>query len=109
MTLLLCLAGEIASGKSTLANGLVAARPNAARVGLGDVARRRLADACLELRRPNLQDMGERLVAEGWPEFVALVAAEVKADPEALIVDGIRHVAALDALRAQFPHRKSAL
>lgn len=106
---LLCLAGEIATGKTTLANGLVAALPHATRVGFGDVVRRRVADAGLGPSRTNLQDMGERLIAQGWSEFVALLAAEVKIDPGVLVVDGIRHVAALHALRAQFLHRRIAL
>jgi dephospho-CoA kinase len=107
--LLLCAAGEIASGKTTLTQELLDSLPDAARVSFGDVVRRRATETGMELNRSTLQHMGEQLVAGGWASFVALLASEVTTDPEVLIVDGIRHLAALDALRAQFPARKMIL
>jgi hypothetical protein len=53
--------------------------------------------------------MGQSLIAEGWPSFVALLAREVPDDPDVLIVDGVRHVRARDALQVQFPSRRTVL
>lgn len=109
MRLLLCLAGEIASGKTTLADALLHAFPESARAAFGDVVRRRVIQAGVEPDRQSLQDMGRRLVAGGWPSFVGLLAQGVTGDPDVLIVDGIRHVQAVDALQTQFPDRRTML
>lgn len=109
MRLLLCLAGEIASGKTTLAEALRDSFVGSAQVEFGEVVRRQVSEAGMEPSRQSLQDMGQSLVAADWPSFVALLAGGVAGDPDVLIIDGIRHVQALDALRAQFPNRRTVL
>ena len=100
---MLCLAGGIASGKTTLARGLHEAVPGSGVVSFGDVVRRRVAELGLSQDRASLQRVGEQLIAAGWSTFVAALLRDVEPGSNLLIVDGVRHVEALDALRAAVP------
>ena len=101
MNWLICLAGEIASGKTTLADALHAALPGSARLAFGDVVRRHTLAAGQEPTRRNLQDTGLRLIAGGWPAFVGDLLGGLDGDPAVLIVEGVRHREAADALAAR--------
>lgn len=109
MTWLICLGGGIASGKTTLAEALQVALPGSARLAFGDVVRRHALTAECEPTRQNLQDMGLQLIAEGWPTFVDDLLGDLTSDPEVLIVEGIRHQEAVDALTERLPTRKLLL
>ncbi len=62
-----------------------------------EAIRRRLDPAS----RDTLQDLGEQLIAEGWYPFCRAVLTKADWGPgRPLIVDGIRHVKALETLRA---------
>ncbi|MGH3770489.1 MAG: hypothetical protein ACRDRW_03670 [Pseudonocardiaceae bacterium] len=106
MTWLVCLCGGIASGKTTLAEALQAALPSSARLTFGDVVRRRVHAAGREPTRQNLQDMGLQLITEGWTRFVDDLLIDLTGDPEVLVVEGIRHQGAVDALNERLPTRK---
>jgi dephospho-CoA kinase len=109
VTWLICLGGGIASGKTTLAEALQVALPGSARLAFGDVVRRHALTAECEPTRQNLQDMGLQLIAEGWSLFVNDLLSGLTSDPEVLIVEGIRHQEAVDALTEQLPTRKLLL
>ncbi|MGH3852686.1 MAG: AAA family ATPase [Pseudonocardiaceae bacterium] len=109
MTWLVCLCGGIASGKTTLAEALQTALPNSARLAFGDVVRRHVHAAGREPTRQNLQDMGLQLITAGWMRFVDDLLIDLTDDPEVLIVEGIRHQGAVDALNGRLPTRKRLL
>lgn len=109
MTWLICLGGGIASGKTTLAEALQMVFPGSARLAFGDVVRRRVLTAKREPTRQNLQDAGLQLIAEGWSLFVDDLLSDLASDPEVLIVEGIRHQEAVDALTGRLPTRKLLL
>lgn len=103
MRAVVCLAGGIASGKTTVAQALAEGWPNASVRSFGDVVRRRVRAAGLAVERATLQDTGLRLIAEGWPTFVDELVTGLPPDADLLIVDGIRHVGAVEELRRRFP------
>jgi dephospho-CoA kinase len=100
---IVCLAGGIASGKTTVAQALIGALPNCSARSFGDVVRRYAQAAGLPLARATLQDTGVRLIVEGWPRFVDELLSELPPDADVLIVDGVRHVEVVDELRGRFP------
>lgn len=103
MRAVICLAGGIASGKTTIAQALAETWPNCSVHSFGDVVRRRARADGLALDRATLQETGLRLIAEGWPGFVDELLADVPPDADLLIVDGVRHVKAVEELRRRFP------
>jgi dephospho-CoA kinase len=106
---LICLAGGIASGKTTLAAGLQAALPGSVRLAFGDVVRRRAQAVHPEPTREELQETGLQLIHEGWPAFVGELLSDLGGDPSVLIVEGIRHPEAVGALHEQLPERRVLL
>jgi dephospho-CoA kinase len=106
---LICIAGGIASGKTTLAEALERALPDSVRLAFGDVVRSRAVAEGKELTRSNLQDIGLQLVAEGWQTFVNELLQALNGEPDVLIVEGIRHREAVGALRDRFPKRELLL
>jgi cytidylate kinase len=103
MRAIICLAGGIASGKTTVAQTLADTWPNSSVRSFGDLVRRRARADGLPLDRATLQETGLRLIAEGWPGFVDELLADVPPDADMLIVDGVRHVEAAEELRRRFP------
>ncbi len=103
MRSIICLAGRIASGKTTVALALAETWPNSSVRSFGDVVRRRAEAEGLSLDRATLQDVGLRLIAQGWPAFVSDLLNDLPSDAEVLIVDGIRHIEPVDELRRRFP------
>lgn len=90
--------GRIASGKSTISR-LVASRLDAPWVSFGDAVRMEARDRGIPTSRINLQDLGDELIAQGWDEFCELVVRQAPADRrDRLVVDGVRHLGAIDAL-----------
>jgi hypothetical protein len=106
---LICLAGGIASGKTTLANALQAELPDAVRLSFGDVVRRRTQATYAEPTREQLQETGLQLLREGWPLFVDELLSDLEGDPAALVVEGVRHREAVETLRTRLPARRLLL
>lgn len=90
------------SGKSDLTMALVAALPASESVAFGQVTKREAIARGYGDDRRAKQRAGTELIAEGWPAFVARLLQGV-GDPETLIVDGVRHVEAVDELASKFP------
>jgi dephospho-CoA kinase len=100
---IICLSGSIASGKSTVSHALAEMWPNAETLSFGDVVRTRTRLEGLPSDRATLQEVGSQLLAEGWQSFITALIAGVSTDTVLLIVDGIRHPAAIDSLYERFP------
>lgn len=106
---MVCLAGGIASGKTTVAQALTTTYPNSAVRSFGDVVRKHARKTGLGLDRGALQAAGLQLIAAGWPNFVDELLADLTPAATILIVDGIRHVEAVDELRRHFPRAQVRL
>lgn len=100
MGLVICFAGKIASGKSTLSEAL-SLKLNCSRVAFGDYVRSEVVKNGLDPEdRGTLQNFGQSLVdadPEGFCNDVLRFAHFSPGDN--LIVDGIRHVAIYECLR----------
>ena len=97
--LAIAISGPIGSGKTTVAKAL-AERVGAQRIGFGDYVRKVARTAGLDsTNRTVLQDLGDVLVR--WPEeMCGEVLRQFPASENApLIIDGVRHVTVLEALR----------
>jgi len=96
---MVAFAGRIGSGKTTLSQG-VAERLRWPRVSFGDFVRAEARRLGLDDSRDTLQGLGESLAAGGWTAFCRAVLAQVVWLPgEAILVDGVRHIEALNALK----------
>jgi len=97
---IVAFAGAIGSGKSTISTAL-AKELGWARTSFGDYVREEAARRELDpTSRTVLQILGEQLIAEGWEPFCRAVLNRVSWRPgQALIIDGVRHVKALETLR----------
>jgi gluconate kinase len=98
MRAIVCIGGEIASGKTTLAQALAEHFQNAVACSFGDVVRRQARNEGKPLDRPTLQAMGLFLVAAGWPSFVDALLEDLPPWIEVLVVEGIRHREAVDEI-----------
>jgi NTP pyrophosphatase (non-canonical NTP hydrolase)/dephospho-CoA kinase len=103
MKAVVCLAGGIASGKTTLARALVESLPRVQGCSFGDVVREEATARGRGSDRDSLQAVGMELVAEGWPAFVDRLLVKVPAGVDVLVVEGIRHVEPVVELRRRFP------
>jgi dephospho-CoA kinase len=94
----IALAGQMGVGKSSISRELssILRWP---RVSFGDYVRQVAETRGLGTSREVLQELGSRLIDEGWEPFVRGVIG-IHPEDGGLIVDGIRHKAALDTLRA---------
>lgn len=109
MAILVCFAGQIGSGKTSISTA-VAEALQWKRAGFGDFLRaemiRRGGDPT---HRESLQDLGQSYVHEGAESFCRQVLASGKYSPqEHFILDGVRHVDihfALERLVAPNPVR----
>lgn len=94
-----CFAGGIGSGKSAV-SGRVATLLGWPRVGFGDYVRTVARERGLDEARETLQEIGAELVAKNLERFCQSVLKQAKrSTDESLVVDGIRHVEVLDAVR----------
>ena len=92
-------AGPIGSGKSTISH-LVANKLRWKRVSFGDYVRAVARDRKLDESRRVMQDLGSNLINEGWDHFCKAVLEQVQFKKgECLVVDGIRHIEALNTIR----------
>lgn len=97
--MIVAFAGRIASGKSALSTA-VAEHYAVDRVSFGDAVRTEAKRRGLDESRATLQDLGDELIAAGWDAFCALVFDQVEWDGRSsLVVDGVRHLGAVEALR----------
>jgi dephospho-CoA kinase len=97
--MIVSFAGRIASGKSAVSEA-VAEFYSIDRVSFGDAVRSEAERRGLACSREVLQDLGNELIAGGWGSFCSLVTEQVNWDGHRpLVVDGVRHVGAIDALR----------
>ena len=88
--LLIGVAGPMGSGKSSIARALAEAA-GGAHLSFGDAVRKEALRRGLGSDRDDLQNLGDQLIDEGWPEFVNLVLGTLEAEPDVVVVDGIRH------------------
>jgi len=100
----LAISGRIGAGKSSLAAELhkLLGWP---RASFGEFVRAEANRRQLVESRENLQDLGAELITTlGWPEFCArtLAAVGLGANSVPCVVEGVRHVDALTALRDFF-------
>lgn len=94
------IAGRIGSGKTTLAS-ILAGRLNCPMASFGSYVRSVALQWGLDpADRASLQDVGEDLIAtQGWHSFCRSVLDHGGYVSGAVVVDGIRHVAAIAAIR----------
>jgi len=107
--LVLGFAGRIKSGKTTISQA-VAESLQWPRASFGEYVRSIAESRGLDPKsREQLQDLGESLIAESWPRFCQRVLDASGWKPgNPVVVDGIRHVEAIDhvtAIVAPLPFR----
>lgn len=98
--MIIALAGAIGSGKTTLGTALAAVR-HAPRAGFGDYVRHLAMERGLDVaERSVLQDLGQDLVEADAASFLAGALAWAGHKPGGdLVLDGLRHMKILAALR----------
>ncbi|MGH2597622.1 MAG: AAA family ATPase [Actinomycetota bacterium] len=106
------VSGRIGSGKTTLANALVE-RLACSHAGFGQYVRNVAEGRGLDSEdRRVLQDLGDELIAGGWESFCGAVLQSGGYSDGSVVVDGIRHVEAIDTMRrilAPLPWRLVAI
>jgi cytidylate kinase len=103
--LLIAVAGPMGSGKSSISRAL-ANEMGGHRRSYGDAVRAQARLRGLEESREALQDLGEALIKEGWPAFTSMVLDTVAEDVDLVVIDGVRHMSALDHLTRASPDRR---
>lgn len=97
--MIIALSGKVGSGKTTLTAEL-ASRLEWPRISFGDYVRSYAIQHQIEPTRENLQNMGERLLAEDAKQFCNNVLNQVEWRPYGkLIIDGVRHVNVLALIK----------
>ncbi len=93
-------AGAIGAGKTSVSTK-VAEMLGWSRASFGDYVRAVARDRELDANsRDVLQSIGEELIAQGWEDFCRAVLARGSWTPgQPIVIDGIRHVHAVEALR----------
>ena len=95
------VAGRIGSGKTTLAS-LLAKRIGCPRASFGEFVRSSAQARGLDFtERSILQDLGDELIAEGWTPFVDAVLLQAGYSSGPVVIDGIRHLSAIETLRSR--------
>jgi dephospho-CoA kinase len=108
VTTIVAISGAIGSGKTSVAYALKDSIPGADVRSFGNVVREVAEERGRGSARSALQETGEELIKQGWPAFVDKVL-----DPEptsdVLVVDGIRHLGAVDELRRRWSDARFVL
>ncbi len=92
------LSGKLGSGKSSLAS-ILADRSGWRRAAFGDYLRHLASQRRTGMDRASLQQLGDEQIALGWDQFCSNVLAYFNWKPgQGLVVEGIRHIAAVDTL-----------
>ncbi len=99
--LVLAISGASSSGKSTLSRGLLEELGGSVRA-FGAVVESESLRRGRSSAKEDLQETGVDLISEGWDSFVRLLLSPAPTS-NTLIVDGIRHRAAIDELSRQLP------
>lgn len=95
MTDIIALAGPIGAGKSAVADR-VARLLGAPRRSFGGVVRERALELGIPTDREVLQTLGDEIIAtEGWEAFCRAVVGDTATT---VVVDGVRHIGAVDGL-----------
>lgn len=98
MRLIVGLTGKRGSGKSTIAHQLVE-EYGFARASFGDLVRDEAIARSLPTDVATLQTLGRTLIDEwGWTKFCQAAIAGTR-DASKVVIDGIRHVGALETIR----------
>lgn len=101
------IAGQVRSGKSTLARHL-AERYDGLRVGFGDLVRQRTSTLGLPDERRFWQQVGEQWVAGDPGGLCDMVLTSVEGRPT-VILDGVRHAHIYSLLKARAAGRRPVL
>lgn len=107
VNLLVAVGGPIASGKTTLSKELATVLGGDRRA-FSDIVKAETVKRGRVDDRAGWQLTGDELVEEGWPAFVASVLTPAP-DADVLVVDGIRHIGAIDELIRQLPSARTFL
>lgn len=102
----LVLSGHSRSGKSTIAQALIAQQPEWARASCGEYVRARARELDVPLALPHTHALGQRLVEQmGGKGFLEAVLDHAQIPPGAqnLIIDDVYHLAVFEALRERWP------
>lgn len=95
----LAFSGSIGSGKTTLSLS-VAKTLNWPYISFGNYVRTVARRRGLGESREVLQEVGESLIQEGWEQFCKSTLTQITWEPgQPLVIDGIRHVEAVEMLR----------
>jgi adenylate kinase family enzyme len=95
----LAFSGSIGSGKTTLSLSIAKAL-NWPYISFGNYVRTVALLRGLGESREVLQEVGESLIQEGWKQFCKSTLAQATWEPgQFLVIDGIRHVEAVEMLR----------
>ncbi len=99
-SMVLSIAGPIASGKTTIALA-VAAKLGWPYVSFGDYVRGEALTRGLDPNsRLELQRLGNELIDQGWEKFCSSVLSMAKWDRgKSLIIDGVRHTECLETIK----------
>ena len=101
-TNIVSLSGEIASGKSYVAD-YFSEQKNAHVLTFSSMLKKELIKMNKEVNRKNLQEFGHKLFSEiGVEGFVDKLLENVNSKDNLLVIDGIRHKSALDYLRTKY-------
>lgn len=96
---IIVFSGAIGSGKSSLSQA-VATRLGLSRVGFGDYVRMKAGQRGVPQTRESLQEVGASLIRAGWHQFCSSVLSQSGWKVgQSLVVDGVRHVEALQSLK----------
>ena len=102
--LVVALSGRTLSGKSSVTR-VLSERLGWPSVSFGDFVRAEAAERGLPDSREVLQDLGQDLISElGWEDFCVATLDNAGLDSKSApcIIEGVRHVDALSALRSAF-------
>ena len=105
--LAIAVGGPIASGKTTLSRS-IAETLGAERRAFSDIVKSETARRGGAGDRLDLQQTGDDLIEAGWPSFVGRVLSPPPAS-ETLVVDGIRHLGAINELVHQLSDARVVL